>query len=80
MVAGAPIHTDNHPILEFSDMDLYMQIDVAPNLGRLLEYQKENRTGYFTGTDRQLATLRRHFSEYLRNHRNYVRAYERTAE
>jgi spermidine synthase len=80
MVAGAPIHTDNHPILEFSDMDLYMQIDVAPNLGRLLEYQKENRTGYFTGTARQLTTLRRHFNEYARNHRNYVRAYERATE
>ena len=80
MVAGAPIHTDNHPILEFSDMDLYTQVDVAPNLGQLLGYQKENLGGYFTGSNRQLATLRRHFNDYRRNYWNYVRAYERTAQ
>jgi hypothetical protein len=80
MVAGAPIHTDNHPILEFSDMDLYTQVDVAPNLGQLLGYQKENLGGYFTGSNRQLATLRRHFDDYRRNYWNYVRAYERTSQ
>jgi len=79
MVAGAPIHTDNHPVLEFSDMDLYMQIDVAPNLKRLLGYQKEDLGRYFTGTDRQLAILKRHFEEYQRNYRSYIAWYEREA-
>ena len=80
MVAGAPIHTDNHPILEFSDMDLSTQVDVAPNLGQLLGYQKENLGGYFTGSNRQLATLRRHFNDYRHNYWNYVRAYETAAQ
>lgn len=80
MVAGAPLHTDNHPILEFSDMDQYMRVDVAPNLGRLLGYQQEDLRRYFTGSDQQLATLKQRFHEYRRNYRNYVRAYERTAE
>ena len=41
LVDGAPIHTDNRPILEYSDMNLYNVVDVAPNLGRLLEHQQE---------------------------------------
>jgi hypothetical protein len=80
MVAGAPLHTDNHPILEFSDMGSYMQVDVAPNLGQLLGYQGEDLLRYFTGSDEQLATLTQRFKEYQRNYRNYVRAYERAAE
>jgi len=76
LVAGQPLHTDNHPILEFSDMDLYMQIDVAPNLKHLLGYQKENLGQYFTGSDRQLATLKRHFKEYKRSYRDYIESYE----
>jgi hypothetical protein len=39
LVGGAPIHTDNRPILEYSDMNLYNVVDVAPNLGRLIEFQ-----------------------------------------
>jgi hypothetical protein len=80
MVAGAPLHTDNHPILEFSDMGQYMQVDVAPNLGRLLGYQEEDLRQYFTGSDEQVATLKQRFKEYQRNYRTYVRAYERAVE
>ncbi len=36
LVNGAPIHTDNRPLLEYSDMALYNVTDVAPNLGRLI--------------------------------------------
>ncbi len=77
LVAEAPIHTDNNPILEFSDMNLYMMVDVEPNLGGLLPYQKEDRLQYFVGTDSQLTTLDRHFAETKRNYWNYVRRYER---
>jgi hypothetical protein len=77
LVAGAPIHTDDHPILEFSDMELYMMVDVEPNLGGLLQYQKEDLGQYFIGTDGQLLTLDQHFTEARRNFRNYVRRYER---
>lgn len=80
LVSGAPMHTDNHPILEFSDMEQYMQVDVAPNLGQLLDYQKENLSQYFTGSDEQLAALRQRMQEYRRNYRNLVRAYERETD
>jgi spermidine synthase len=76
LVAGVPVHTDNHPILEFSDMDLYMTTDVAPNLKRLLGYQKEDLAGYFIGTESQIDNLNRHLETYTTHYRNYIRAYE----
>jgi spermidine synthase len=79
LVAGQPIHTDNRPILEFSDMGLYMMTDVAPNLKRLLDYQKEDLEQYFIGTDAQLATLSRRLEKYTRNYWNYIAHYERTS-
>jgi hypothetical protein len=57
-------------------MGQYAQVDVAPNLGQLLGYQQENRLRYFTGTHRERAELQRHFADYKRNYRNYVKAYE----
>ena len=49
LVAGERIHTDDRPILEFSDMNQYGMIDVEPNLKRLLGYQTEDLGQYFTG-------------------------------
>jgi spermidine synthase len=77
LVAGARIHTDDRPILEFSDMREYMMVDVAPNLGRLLQYQHEDLLRYFTGSEQQLETLDRHFREFTQHYRDYVEQYER---
>ena len=76
LVEGQRLHTDNRPILEYSDMDLYNVEDVAPNLGRLLEYQKEDLLEYFVGTERQLTALEEHFEEYTGHYENYIRLYE----
>ena len=76
MVAGEPIHTDDHPILEFSDMDQYGMIDVEPNLNRLLGYQTEDLGQNFTGSNRERALLKRHFAEYQRDYRRSIRRYE----
>ena len=76
LVEGAPIHTDNRPILEYSDMNLYNVVDVAPNLGRLLEYQQEDLLEYFAGSEPQLAELEEHFDVYTGHYRDYVRLYE----
>jgi hypothetical protein len=76
LVADAGIHTDDHPILEFSDMRQYMMVDVAPNLGRLLEYQREDRLRYFSGTKQQMETLDRYFMEYTQHYRDYVKQYD----
>ena len=51
LVAGAAIHTDDRPVLEFSDMEQYMMVDVEPNLKRLLGYQDENLMKYFAGDE-----------------------------
>ena len=76
MIAGAPIHTDNRPILEYSDMDLYNVVDVAPNLGRLMDFQDEDLSTYFAGDEPQLSALDTHFELYTGHYRNYVRMYE----
>jgi spermidine synthase len=77
LVDGAPIHTDNRPILEYSDMDLYNIVDVAPNLGRLMQYQQENLLAYFIGGEHELDELEEHFERYTAHYRDYVRLYER---
>jgi spermidine synthase len=77
LAEGAPIHTDNWPILEYSDMDLYNVVDVAPNLGRLMEFQREDLLAYFVGSDGELAELAEHFVLYTGHYRDYVRLYER---
>ena len=76
LVDGAPIHTDNRPILEYSDMDLYNVVDVAPNLGRLMEFQQEDLLAYFMGSESQLEELEEHFEMYTGHYRDYVRLYE----
>ena len=77
LVAGAPIHTDDRPILEFSDMDRYMTEDVAPNLERLLDHQREDLGRYFSGTPGEVATLERHLEKYNDLYRDYVERYKR---
>jgi spermidine synthase len=77
LLAGQPLHTDNRPILEYSDMALYNVEDVAPNLGRLLEFQQEDLLQYFEGTERQLSALQDHLELYMGHYTDYVRMYER---
>jgi spermidine synthase len=77
LVDGAPMHTDNRPILEYSDMDLYNVVDVAPNLGRLLEFQREDLLAYFVGRAPQLAELEEYLDLYTGYYLDYVRLYER---
>jgi spermidine synthase len=76
LVDGAPMHTDNRPILEYSDMDLYNVTDVAPNLGRLIEFQQEDLLAYFGGSEGQLAELEEYFDLYTGHYRRYIRLYE----
>jgi hypothetical protein len=70
------MHTDNRPILEYSDMDLYNVTDVAPNLGRLIEFQQEDLLAYFGGSEGQLAELEEYFDLYTGHYRRYIRLYE----
>jgi hypothetical protein len=76
LVDGAPIHTDNRPILEYSDMALYNVTDVAPNLGRLIEFKQEDLLAYFIGGEHQLAELEEYFDLYTGHFLDYVQLYE----
>jgi hypothetical protein len=77
LVGGAPIHTDNRPILEYSDMDLYNVVDVAPNLGRLIKFQQEDLLAYFAGSERQLDELDEYLELYMGHYLDYIQLYER---
>jgi len=74
---GKVIHTDNFPILEFSDMDDYDRVDVQSNLKNLLKYKKEDLINYFIGNSSQLKTLKQHFRKYNKFYRNYIQEYYR---
>jgi hypothetical protein len=74
---GTVIHTDNFPILEFSDMYDYMRIDVQPNLNNLLKYKKENPNNYFVGNNLQLEILEQNFLLYNKHYRNFINEYYR---
>jgi spermidine synthase len=74
---GTVIHTDNFPVLEFSDMYDYMRIDVQPNLNNLLKYKKENLNNYFFGNSLQFEILKQNFLVYNTHYRNYIKEYLR---
>ena len=76
LVSGQEIHTDNFPILEFSDMDLYMLTDLRSNLKNLLQYQKEDLSNYFIGDNSQINILKREFRTYNQFYRNYTKNQE----
>ncbi|MFC1851086.1 fused MFS/spermidine synthase [candidate division CSSED10-310 bacterium] len=57
LVKGAMIHTDNDPVLEFSDIDAYFTADAFDNFERLLSFKKENLIHYFDVTDMQKVLL-----------------------
>ncbi|MFA5134202.1 MAG: fused MFS/spermidine synthase [Patescibacteria group bacterium] len=56
-VAGAPLHTDDRPILEFSDIKYYAQYSPMSNLRDLLLVQQENLSGYFILNEEQDSEL-----------------------
>jgi spermidine synthase len=72
LISGQPIHTDDFPILEFSDMDLYMRADMRSNLKKLLNYQKEELSNYFVGNNSQINLLKKYFKAAKTFHHNYT--------
>jgi spermidine synthase len=74
---GTVLHTDNFPILEFSDMNDYMRIDVQANLKNLMKYKKEDLNNYFIGSGSEIKTLDQHFLLYNKYYRNYINEYYR---
>ena len=75
LVAGDMIHTDNFPILEFSDMGDYMLTDLEANLDKLLNFQQEELTQYFVGGPDQINKLAKNIQKYRKNYRDFVSVY-----
>jgi spermidine synthase len=57
LTTGVTLHTDNHPILEFSNIIGYIVFNIWENLGNLVPYQKENLTRYFKGSHTEMEKL-----------------------
>ena len=77
LVTGAKLHTDNFPVLEYSDMGDYMMVDMEFNLNELLKYQKEDLTKYFVGESSQITELRRNIQKYKKHYRDFINVYKR---
>ena len=77
LVAGDMIHTDNFPVLEFSDMKDYNLVDMEANLDKLLQYQQEDLLKYFVGGPDEIKELEENIQKYRKNYRNFVRGYKR---
>ena len=77
LVTGDEIHTDNFPVLEFSDMGVYMLVDMEANLDKLLKYQQEDLTKYFIGDSSQIKELERNIQKYNKHYRDFINVYKR---
>jgi archaellum component FlaC len=77
LVAGDQIHTDNYPVLEFSDMEDYMLTDLEANLEKLLNFQQEELTKYFIGGPDEIKELDKNIRKYRKNYRDFVSVYKR---
>jgi spermidine synthase len=77
LVAGDKIHTDNFPVLEFSDMEDYMLTDLEANLEKLLNFQQEELTKYFIGGPDEIKKLDKNIRKYRKNYRDFVSVYKR---
>ncbi len=61
LISGAELHTDNKPILEFSNITEYYKQNKYSNIRALLDYKKENLLFYFSTTDEERFILNDYF-------------------
>jgi spermidine synthase len=80
LISGAQVHTDDFPILEYSDMDYYMLTDLEDNLDNLLKYQKEDLSKYFVGDRSQIDELKRNIQKYNKHYRDFINVYRRRSQ
>ncbi len=80
LISGVQVHTDDFPILEYSDMDYYMLTDLEDNLDNLLKYQKEDLSKYFVGDRSQIDELKRNIQKYNKHYRDFINVYRRRSQ
>jgi len=61
LISGAELHTDNNPILEFSNINEYYKQNKYPNIQALLDYKKENLVHYFSTNEEERSILNNYF-------------------
>jgi len=61
LISGAELHTDNNPILEFSNISDYYKRNQYSNIRALLDYKKENLVSYFATNDEERSILNDYF-------------------
>ena len=61
LISGADLHTDNHPVLEFSNINEYYKENKYTNIRALLGYKKENLVSYFNINNEQRTVLNNYF-------------------
>jgi spermidine synthase len=58
LVRGAPLNTDDRPVLEFSDLRAYFRVPPWENEKAMAGFRTEDTSRYFSGTEDQLNRLR----------------------
>ncbi len=61
LVSGADLHSDNNPVLEFSNINEYYRENKYTNMRALLGYKKENLVSYFMINDEERSILKNYF-------------------
>jgi spermidine synthase len=61
LISGAELHTDNNPILEFSNISDYYKQNQYSNIQTLLDYKKENLVTYFSTNNEERSILNNYF-------------------
>jgi spermidine synthase len=61
MISGAELHTDNNPILEFSNINEYYKENKYTNIRAMLGYKKENLLSYFSIKSKERSILKNYF-------------------
>jgi hypothetical protein len=61
LISGAELHTDNNPVLEFSNINEYYKPNKHSNIQSLLGYRKENLLTYFSSINGERIILNNYF-------------------
>jgi spermidine synthase len=61
LIFGAELHTDNNPVLEFSNINAYYKPNKHSNIQDLLGYRKENLLAYFSKINEEKFVLNNYF-------------------
>jgi spermidine synthase len=80
VVDGVPPHTDNDPVLEFSDMKYYLMSNSIDNLELLLEHKREDLSSYFEASPRTIDLISDALQQAEAKHRSSIRYFQQAGD